>query len=127
MLFRSVYVRFAEGLSLLLTGDVEGEGERALIGELRERGIGAVTVLKTAHHGSRNATSREFLAQVKPQIAVISCGRNNRYGHPHEELLERLRGGGTNVYLTPESGAVTVRAGGKMVMVKEFLSQHGQN
>lgn len=122
-----VYVRFTEGLSLLLTGDVEGEGEKALIGELKERGIEDVTVLKTAHHGSRNATSREFLAQVNPRIAVISCGRNNRYGHPHEELLERLRGGGAKVYLTSESGAVTVRAGVKMMKVKEFLSQHGQN
>lgn len=106
-----VYVRFAEGVSLLLTGDVEGAGEEALIRELKERDIEDITVLKTAHHGSRNSTSSEFLAQANPKIAVISCGRNNRYGHPHEELMERLENCGARVYLTPESGAVTVRAG----------------
>ncbi len=123
-----VYVRFEENVSLLLTGDVEGAGEEALIKELKERGIEAVTILKTAHHGSRNATSQAFLEQVSPRIAVISCGRNNRYGHPHEELLERLEGCGTRVYLTPESGAITVRPAGRME-IREFLktSQHGHN
>lgn len=115
-----VYVRFEEGVSLLLTGDVEGAGEDAFIKRLKEQNIEDVTILKTAHHGSRNATSSEFLAQVKPRIAVISCGRKNRYGHPHAELLERLEDCGARIYLTPESGAVTVQAGRKKVEVKSY-------
>lgn len=115
-----VYVKFEEGVSLLLTGDVEGTGEEALIRELKGRSIEDITILKTAHHGSRNATSARFLAQVNPRIAVISCGRNNRYGHPHEELLKRLEDCRTKIYLTSESGAVAVRTGKKRVEVKEF-------
>lgn len=115
-----VYVKFEEGVSLLLTGDVERAGEEALIREMKEQNIEDITILKTAHHGSRNSTSREFLAQANPRIAVISCGRNNRYGHPHKELLERLEGCGTKVYLTPESGAITVRVGVRSVEVREF-------
>lgn len=116
-----VYVRFAKDVSLLLTGDVEGAGEEALIRELKERNIEDVTVLKTAHHGSRNSTSAGFLAQVNPRIAVISCGRNNRYGHPHKELLERLGDCRAKVYMTSESGAITVRTGRKQVEIKGFI------
>lgn len=115
-----VYVKFEEGVSLLLTGDVEGTGEEALIRELKGRSIEDITILKTAHHGSRNATSARFLAQVNPRIAVISCGRNNRYGHPHEELLKRLEDCRTKIYLTSESGAIAVRTGKNRVEVKEF-------
>lgn len=102
-----IYAQF-QRFSLLLTGDVEGGGEQALIQALREKGIAGVTVLKVAHHGSRNATAEELLRQIYPKLAVISCGRDNRYGHPHPELLERLESVGCQVFQTPESGAVTV-------------------
>lgn len=92
--------------SALLTGDVQGEGEKALIesGLLKD-----VDVLKTAHHGSRNSTPAEFLELVRPELAVISCGRDNSYGHPHEELLRRLAGCGCEITRTDLQGAVTVR------------------
>lgn len=118
-----VYAEFEGGVSLLLTGDVEGAGEEALLRELQKRHIEDVTILKTAHHGSRNSTSPDFLAQVNPGIAVISCGRSNRYGHPHAELLERLEDCGAKVYLTPECGAVTVRAGKGHVRVEGFCRE----
>lgn len=107
-------------MSLLLTGDVEGAGEEALTEALRNRGIRRVTVLKCAHHGSRNATSGAFLQQVAPAVAVISCGRNNRYGHPHRETLERLEEAGTGVFRTDSCGAVTVWAGKSSVRVSGF-------
>ncbi|MCM1026400.1 MAG: ComEC/Rec2 family competence protein [Roseburia sp.] len=108
-----IYVEFGS-FSLLLTGDVEEEGEEALLRELQRREIRAVTVLKVSHHGSRNSTSRELLEQIAPRLAVISCGRNNRYGHPHEELLRRLEDAGCRILTTPERGAVIVegRRGG---------------
>lgn len=107
-------------VTLLLTGDVEGEGERALTEQLRLYGIEQSTVLKVSHHGSRNATSKIFLRQLKPQLAVISCGRNNRYGHPHEEMLERLQEAGTEVFRTDETGAIEVRIKGDKVMISVY-------
>jgi len=94
--------------SLLLTGDVESWGERELYGELAARKIGGINVLKAAHHGSRNSTSEELLMLLQPELTVISCGRDNRYGHPHAELLERLRNIDTYVLQTARSGAITI-------------------
>lgn len=108
-------------MSLLLTGDVEGAGEEALTEALRERGIQGVTVLKCAHHGSRNSTSTAFLQQAVPALAVISCGRGNRYGHPHEETLQRTEEAGARVFRTDRCGAVMVRTDGKRMFVETFL------
>ena len=94
--------------TLLLTGDVQGKGEEAFFREIQERNIEGITVLKAAHHGSRNSTPEEFLNQLKPLLTVISSGRNNRYGHPHAELMERLETSGTVIVQTAQSGAVTV-------------------
>lgn len=104
----------ASAFSLLLTGDVEGEGEALLLQELKDRDIINVTVLKVAHHGSRNATGEELLSQISPAYAVISCGRNNSYGHPHAELLERLDTVGTGILTTPEYGAIMVEIGNQI-------------
>lgn len=93
---------------MLLTGDVEGEGERELLRELQKRGIRDITLLKAAHHGSRYSSKKDFLEQLSPDFAVISCGRDNRYGHPHPELLQRLRECGAQTLQTPRSGAVTL-------------------
>ena len=94
--------------TLLLTGDVQEKGEEAFSREIQERGIGGITVLKAAHHGSRNSTPKELLDRLKPLLTVISCGRDNRYGHPHAELMERLEASGTAIVQTAWSGAVTV-------------------
>lgn len=108
-------------MSLLLTGDVEGAGEEALTEALREQGLQGVTVLKCAHHGSRNSTSAAFLQQAAPAVAVVSCGRGNRYGHPHEEMLQRTEEAGAKVFRTDRCGAVTVKTDGKRMFVETFL------
>lgn len=97
-----------QGWTLLLTGDVQEKGEAAFFREIQERGISGITVLKAAHHGSRNSTPEELLEQLKPLLTVISSGRNNRYGHPHPELLERVEASGSVIVQTALSGAVTV-------------------
>ena len=108
---------WADGIfRVLLTGDVEAEGERMLTSQLRERGITQVHVLKVAHHGSRYSTSEDFLKQIEPLLAVISCGQDNSYGHPHEELLERLQNAESTIMKTPERGAITVKVGKKIVV-----------
>ncbi len=98
--------------SMLFTGDIEGEGERQLenSGKLRK-----YYVLKVAHHGSKNSTSEKFLEKTKPEIAWISSGINNRYGHPGKETLKRLKKYGCQIYRTQKNGAVTLKTDGHKI------------
>lgn len=106
----------------LFTGDLEDAGERRVEEIIRqEEALQDITLLKVAHHGSKNSTSTRFLQETAPKIALISSGRDNRYGHPHVELLERLAKQECVVYRTQRSGAVTVRVRGKRVMVEEYV------
>lgn len=115
---------------MLLTGDLERDGER-LVTELLNNmslasGNGTVTdydVLKVAHHGSKNSTTDRFLQIVKPEISLISCSKENRYGHPHKELLERLGQAGSKVMITYETGALTIRTDGERMGVSQGVSQ----
>ncbi|MCM1174089.1 MAG: DNA internalization-related competence protein ComEC/Rec2 [Blautia sp.] len=111
----------------LFTGDLEGSGEEAVRRQLEDilpEGKG-VAVLKVAHHGSKNSTKEAFLETASPRIALISAGKNNRYGHPHEELMARLERAGCHIYQTKEGGAVTVRVakGGRSMRVETFLGE----
>ncbi len=112
------------GITLLLTGDVEGEGERMLIKKLKETGAGCVDILKVAHHGSRGSTSEELLRLIRPKVAVISCGRENRYGHPHSELIDRLEDCGSRIVVTKDSGAVWFRISAKWVRMGMFYPKY---
>ena len=77
-------------------------------------------ILQVAHHGSKYSTSKEFLEIVKPEYSLISCGKNNRYGHPHKELLNRLADVGSEVAITYESGAITIMTDGERVLVEKY-------
>lgn len=113
-------IEFQE-FDMLFTGDVEGEGEQLLgrSGQLKK-----YDVLKAAHHGSKNSSSEEFLEQTKPRISWISAGMENRYGHPHEETLERLDEVGSRIYSTQQCGAVTLVTDGKRLEVLPYLVEH---
>lgn len=102
--YSTVLLMEYQGRSLLLTGDIEGEEEVKMTEELATQ----IDVLKVAHHGSRNSTGKEVLSVMKPKAAVISCGKDNFYGHPHAETLERLSEAGTRWFCTRDYGAVTV-------------------
>ena len=119
-----------ESFSALFTGDLEGEGEALVTGRLAcmEDAFGLelprrLTLLKAAHHGSKNSTKEAFLKIVNPRMALISAGRDNSYGHPHQETMERLENRGCRIYQTPESGAVTVRVKGGIVRVEEYTER----
>ena len=109
-----------QNFSMLLTGDVQGEGEKSVAALLRSNAITGISVLKVAHHGSKNSTKEEFLRQCSPAVAVISCGERNTYGHPHKETLERLNDMGTAVYRTDCSGAVQITVTGSRMKVTEY-------
>ena len=91
---------------ILVTGDRDGFGERML---LRNVAIPDVDVLVAGHHGSKNATCEELLAAVRPEIVCISAGRDNLFGHPAPELLERLEEYGCAVYRTDLHGDILIR------------------
>ena len=97
---------------ILLTGDLEREGETRFL-EAWEKAVRGrtITLLKVGHHGSRYATGAKLLGVLRPKLAVISCGRNNLYGHPSQEVLERLHGAGCRVWRTDLDGALTIQAG----------------
>lgn len=88
----------------LFTGDAEVANEKL-------RSWDDIDVLKVAHHGSRTSSSEEFLEQVKPEYAIISCGQNNDYGHPHQEVMDRLKG--VKIYRTDEEGTILVTSDGE--------------
>lgn len=93
--------------SFLFTGDIESKAER-MLAILRHDAVD-VDVLKVAHHGSKTSSVAEFLEAVSPETAVISVGRNNRYGHPHPEVIDRLSGLEIPVYRTDLRGTVVMR------------------
>lgn len=105
---------------VLLTGDVEGEGEREMTAYLKTMSLPGLDVLKVAHHGSRYSTSDAFLQAAAPRLALISAGRNNSYGHPHEETLARLEKAGCLTLQTAEGGAITVCYIHSGIIVKKF-------
>lgn len=100
---------------MLLTGDIGNGTEEKLLsdGSLRE-----VEILKTAHHGSRYSSSEPFLDRVRPAVSLISCSAANRYGHPGEETLERLRDAGSRICITKDCGAVRIWTDGKQVRMR---------
>lgn len=115
----SVVVRVTYGeVSFLLTGDVEQDVEQYLVDTL---GAGLRShVLKVAHHGSRSSTSASFLRTVSPESAVISAGSENRYGHPHADVIARLGTmiGDHSVFITARDGAVEYVTDGAALWVR---------
>ena len=109
-----------EDHAVLLPGDAEQDAEREMLSENSSDELRA-EVLKIGHHGSRNSTTSEFLAAVKPRLAIISVGEDNPYGHPNAELLERLANAGVRVLRTDREGAVHILMDGKGVEVTCFV------
>ncbi len=99
----------------LFVGDLEKEGEQEIIGQIAD-----VDYLKVGHHGSAGSSGEDFLAALKPEIAVISAGEGNRYGHPAPAALERLRNMGADIYSTIERGAVTTVTDGEKITVSTY-------
>ena len=108
----SVIMRVQYGnFSVLVTGDAERDVEKQLVDKWGKELQTAL--LKAGHHGSKTSSSQAFLDAVKPRAVVISCGADNSYGHPHEEVLQRCRDMGIQVFRTDAQGTVVFGSDGK--------------
>ncbi|WP_334117402.1 DNA internalization-related competence protein ComEC/Rec2 [Ligilactobacillus sp.] len=94
------------GIKCIFTGDLPQAGEKEVIAKHPE--INA-DILKTGHHGSKTSTSPEFVRRINPKLAIISCGRNNRYGHPNQETLKTLNNAGIPYLSTANYGMIKLR------------------
>ena len=112
----SVLVKVVDGKnSFLITGDCEFEEEN----EMMAQGFDLDSnVLKVAHHGSYSATSAKFLNYVNPQYAVISCAKDNKYGHPHSKTVKRLKSHTKNYYVTADDGTIIFISDGKGLSIE---------
>ena len=114
-----------EGVRAMFTGDLPEEKERELL-----QNLPACEILQVGHHGSATSTCREFLEQVQPSLALISCAMKNRYGHPSPDTVDRLKKTGCEIRYTMRSGAITIRKRGREILVTEYLERvagHGVN
>ncbi|URZ04189.1 ComEC/Rec2 family competence protein [Clostridium felsineum] len=107
----SIIVKVTYGQNkFLFTGDTQSSNERDMINKGYDL---KCDVLKIAHHGSRTSSTNEFLDYVNPKYAVISCGKNNDYGHPHKVTVEKLKARNLPLYRTDENGTIICASDGK--------------
>ena len=118
-----------KGFHMLFTGDMGEEQESSLVrlaeqeGALQDIHLNHVQILKTAHHGSRTSSSGVFLDRLRIQLAVVSYGKENSYGHPSPETMERFRRQGIVVLETGKKGAITFKTDGASLEVHAFLEE----
>ncbi|MCP3103195.1 DNA internalization-related competence protein ComEC/Rec2 [Myxococcus sp. K15C18031901] len=116
---RSIVLRVRHGdVTLLLPGDVEADAEA----ELAPR-LGAVTVMKAPHHGSRTSSTPALLEETRPRHVIFCVGRRNRFGFPHPEVEARYRAQGSECWRTDVDGAVTVESDGRDVRLVPHLAR----
>jgi competence protein ComEC len=111
----------ANGMSALLTGDIQEEAESTLIDQQLER-VGVVVV---PHHGSRTSSTPRFVAQTAPQFAIFSAGYRNRWGFPKEDVVERWTDQGARALSTIEGGAISIELNSTAPLeAREFRFEH---
>lgn len=98
--------------SFILMGDATMENEIDIINNVLDIDI---DVLKLGHHGSSTSSSDYFITKTSPKIAIISCGKNNKYGHPHQEVMRVLKKHGVTPYRTDEMGDIVITSDGKEI------------
>ncbi len=113
---------------MLFTGDVEKEGELEIVRYMQESDFdNEIEVLKVAHHGSSGSSCEEFLDAFHPKLSLISCGKNNSYGHPHEETLERLNDSESETFVTTDYGSITLNVRKNKCKISTFIKKSIKN
>ncbi len=119
----SVVIKLLHGaVGFLFTGDAEALAEEQILA--RGYDLSKVNVLKVGHHGSRSSTTQSFLEAVSPSSAIIMCGKDNTYGHPHNEILQRLKRIGVDIYRTHLHGNIIVESDGSSYTVSTVPYEH---
>lgn len=95
--------------SMLFTGDIEEIAEKQILTEYKDSKVLNSTILKVGHHGSKTSSAQEFLEAVKPKIALIGVGEHNTFGHPNEQVIQRLQQYGTKIYRTDQNGEISIK------------------
>lgn len=96
-----------KGIEILYTGDISEDVEKIII-ETYPENVLKTDILKVAHHGSNTSSSAEFLEKVKPKISLIGVGKNNKFGHPTEEVIKNLEKVGSKIYRTDLDGEIAL-------------------
>ncbi|CBZ02247.1 MBL fold metallo-hydrolase [Clostridium botulinum] len=109
----SAVVKLTHGnTKFLFTGDAEKTSEKDILNSNEDL---SSNVLKVGHHGSHSSSSKEFLDKINPKIAIISCGKNNDYGHPHKETMKELKKRNIEVYRTDIDGNIVLTSDGENI------------
>lgn len=108
LVLKVMYENDKNHFTMLYTGDISSEVEQSLINDpqIKDK-LKNIDYLSVPHHGSKYSSSEQFINTVNPKVSVISSGKNNSYGHPHKETLERLESVDTSIYRTDELGQIT--------------------
>lgn len=107
----AVILRY-KNLQMYLGGDLGVEGELTSVSSLDDFAASAIDILKVGHHGSKTSSSAEFIQQIGPEMAVISVGEENSYGHPAPEVIDTLILSGADVWRTDQDGRITITSDG---------------
>ncbi|MBR3255971.1 MAG: hypothetical protein IKF97_07190 [Clostridia bacterium] len=99
---------YYKNFSMIFTGDIEENAEKLILQKFNNSNILNSTVLKVGHHGSKTSSTLAFLEAVKPKMALIGVGENNKFGHPNDEVIKRLQTFGTRIYRTDKMGEITL-------------------
>ena len=112
-----------KNFSILFTGDIEEIAEKQILNQYKNNlEVLNSTILKVAHHGSKTSSIQNFVDAVKPEIALVGVGKNNKFGHPNEDVIKRLEVCGCKIYRTDKMGEITVSVNHKgKIKVKEFI------
>ena len=110
------------GPSFLFTGDMEAAAERRFLQQYGGAEFGSI-LLKAGHHGSRTSSTEPFISALQPVLTIFSAGRNNRYGHPHPEVMEVFQNHGLKTMSTAEWGSITVTVKGRGYQIKSMKDE----
>ena len=109
-----------KNFSILFTGDIEEVAEKAIL-NLNNKGVNLKsTILKLAHHGSKTSTTQEFLEAVSPKAVLIGVGKDNKFGHPADEVIQRVEQICNSIHRTDENGEISILSDGKKYRITNF-------
>ena len=110
---------YYNNFSILFTGDIEEQAEYEILNTYKKN-ILKSTILKVAHHGSTTSSTKEFIEAVNPKVALIGVGKNNKFGHPNEDVIERLKSCNTKIYRTDQMGEIELKINKRLKIVAQY-------